>query len=146
MTIIASMSFSEDWSFRILRRIVSGRAFVLSKRLAQLCTVLRLLGQALFAVQTDPNYLWMLLSGNPEVAFLSTTATTTPAENLPMPATAAATAATTPSTTNADAAAGVAVAAAVAVTVPATRAASRASRAGAFNAAAATIAAAFFWC
>jgi hypothetical protein len=53
------------------------------------------LGQALFAVRSDPNRLWMLLSGNAEVAFPSTTTTTTtttttPAANLPTPATASA--------------------------------------------------------
>jgi hypothetical protein len=49
------------------------------------------LGRALLAVRTYPNRFWMLLSGNPEVAFPSTTATTTPAVSLPTPATAAAT-------------------------------------------------------
>jgi hypothetical protein len=48
------------------------------------------LGQALLAARTDANSLWMLLSGNAEVAFPSTTATTTPAAKLPTPATAAA--------------------------------------------------------
>jgi hypothetical protein len=33
------------------------------------------LGRALFAVRADPNRFWMLLSGNPEVAFPPTTAT-----------------------------------------------------------------------
>jgi hypothetical protein len=47
-------------------------------------------GQALPAVRTDPNRVWMLLSGNAEVAFPSTTTTTTPAANLPTPATASA--------------------------------------------------------
>jgi hypothetical protein len=45
----------------------------------------KVLGRALLAVRTDPNRFWMLLSGNPEVAFPSTTA------NLPTPATADAT-------------------------------------------------------
>jgi hypothetical protein len=50
------------------------------------------LGRALFAVRTDPNRFWMLLSGNAEVAFPPTTATTTTAAaSLPTPATAAAT-------------------------------------------------------
>jgi hypothetical protein len=48
------------------------------------------LGQALLAVRSDPNRLWMLLSGNAEVAFPSTTTTTTPAANIPSPATASA--------------------------------------------------------
>jgi hypothetical protein len=48
----------------------------------------KVLRQALLAVRTDPNRLWMLLSGNAEVAFPSTTTTTTPAANLPTPATA----------------------------------------------------------
>jgi hypothetical protein len=43
----------------------------------------KVLGRALLVVRTDPNRLSMLLSGNPEVAFPSTTATTTPAANLP---------------------------------------------------------------
>jgi hypothetical protein len=51
----------------------------------------KVLGRALFAVRTDANSLWMLLSGNPEVAFPSTTATTTLATSLPTPATAVAT-------------------------------------------------------
>jgi hypothetical protein len=36
----------------------------------------KVLGRALLAIRTDANRLWMLLSGNPEVAFPSTTATT----------------------------------------------------------------------
>ena len=51
----------------------------------------KVLGQALFAARTDLNQFWMLLSGNAEVGFSSTTATTTPATNLPAPSTAAAT-------------------------------------------------------
>jgi hypothetical protein len=52
----------------------------------------KLLGRALLAVRTDPNRFWMLLSGNAEVAFPSTIATTiAAATNLPMPATAAVT-------------------------------------------------------
>jgi hypothetical protein len=43
----------------------------------------KVLGRALFAVRNDANSLWMLLSGNLEVAFLSTAATTTPATNPP---------------------------------------------------------------
>jgi hypothetical protein len=50
----------------------------------------KVLGRALLAVRTDTNSLWMLLSGNPEVAFPQTIATTTPATNLPTPATAVA--------------------------------------------------------
>jgi hypothetical protein len=46
------------------------------------------LGRALLAARSDANSFWMLLSGNPEVALSSTrTATTTPAANLPTPAT-----------------------------------------------------------
>jgi hypothetical protein len=44
----------------------------------------KMLGRALLAVRTDPNRLWMLLSGNAEVAFSSTNA------NLRTPAIAAA--------------------------------------------------------
>jgi hypothetical protein len=72
----------------------------------------KVLGRALLAVRTDPNRFWMLLSGNAEVAFPSTTATTattTPVANPPTPATVGA-------TSNA-----AAVAATAAVTVTATR-------------------------
>jgi hypothetical protein len=48
----------------------------------------KVLGRALVAVRTDPNRFWMLLSGNAEVAFPSTTATTMPAANLPTATTA----------------------------------------------------------
>jgi hypothetical protein len=51
----------------------------------------KVLGRALLAVRTDPNRFWMLLSGNAEVAFPSTTATITAAASLPTPTTAAAT-------------------------------------------------------
>jgi hypothetical protein len=51
----------------------------------------KVLGGALLTARNDPNRLWMLLSGNAEVAFPSTTATTTPAASLPTPATAATT-------------------------------------------------------
>jgi hypothetical protein len=47
----------------------------------------KVLGRALLATRTNANSLWMLLSGNAEVAFPSTTATTTLATNLPTPAT-----------------------------------------------------------
>jgi hypothetical protein len=47
----------------------------------------KVLGRALLAVRTDVNSFWMLLSGNAEVAFASTTATTTLVANLPTPAT-----------------------------------------------------------
>jgi hypothetical protein len=46
----------------------------------------KVLGRALLAARTDVNCFWMLLSGNPEVAFPSRTATTTPVANLPAPA------------------------------------------------------------
>jgi hypothetical protein len=44
----------------------------------------KVLGRALVAVRTDVNSFWTLLSGNAEVAFSSTTATSTPAVNLPI--------------------------------------------------------------
>jgi hypothetical protein len=50
----------------------------------------KVLGPALLTVQTDPNQLWMLLSGNAEIALLSIAATTTPTANFPTPATDAA--------------------------------------------------------
>jgi hypothetical protein len=47
----------------------------------------KVLGRALISARTNPNRFWMLLSGNFEAAlFPSTTATTTPAVNLPTPA------------------------------------------------------------
>ena len=45
----------------------------------------KVLGRALLATRTDPNLFWMLLSGNAEIAFPSTTA------NLPSPDIATAT-------------------------------------------------------
>ncbi len=52
----------------------------------------KVLGRALLAARTDTNGFWMLLSGNAEVvAFATTTATTTLAENLPTSTTAATT-------------------------------------------------------
>jgi hypothetical protein len=51
----------------------------------------KVLGRALVALRTDPNRFWMLLSGNAELAFPSTTATTAPAMSLPTPTNAAAT-------------------------------------------------------
>jgi hypothetical protein len=48
----------------------------------------KVLGRALLAVRSDPNRFWMLLSGNAEVAFPSTTATITAAGSFPTPATA----------------------------------------------------------
>jgi hypothetical protein len=81
----------------------------------------KVLGRALLAARTEANSFWMLLSGNPEVAFASTTASTTAASNLPTHATAAAT--SNPA----------AVAATAAVTVTATRAASRTGASAAAN-------------
>jgi hypothetical protein len=76
----------------------------------------KVLGRALLAARTDPNHFWMLLSGNPEVAFPSTTAKATPAATLPTPATAtsnaaaiAATVVVTVTTTLADSTTGVSV-------------------------------------
>jgi hypothetical protein len=52
----------------------------------------KVLGRALHAVRSDVNSLWMLISGNPEVAFPSMTATmTAAATNLPTAAIASAT-------------------------------------------------------
>jgi hypothetical protein len=55
----------------------------------------KVLGRAFLSARTDLNGFWMLLSGNAEVAFPSTTATIMPAENLP---TSAAVSASTNST------------------------------------------------
>jgi hypothetical protein len=51
----------------------------------------KVLGRALLSARTDVNRFWMLLSGNAEIAFPSTTTTTTPAANLPTPAAGTAT-------------------------------------------------------
>jgi hypothetical protein len=48
----------------------------------------KVLGRALLAARTDANRFWMLLSGNVEVAFPPTTATTTAAVSLPITPTA----------------------------------------------------------
>jgi hypothetical protein len=48
----------------------------------------KLLGAALLSARTDANSFWMLLSGNPEVAFLSRTTAIPAAAKLPTPATA----------------------------------------------------------
>jgi hypothetical protein len=90
----------------------------------------KVLGRALLAARTDANSFWILLSGNAEVDFSSTrTATTTPAANLPTPA-------TTNAATNANAAPIVAAAAAAATaafTVTTRRAASIAGASTTFN-------------
>jgi hypothetical protein len=52
----------------------------------------KVLGRALLSARTDANLFWMLLSGNPEVAFPSTIAATTLAATLPTPATVGASA------------------------------------------------------
>jgi hypothetical protein len=49
----------------------------------------KVLGRALLATRTNPNRFWMLLSGNLEVAFLSTTTTIVAAAKLPTPVSAA---------------------------------------------------------
>jgi hypothetical protein len=54
----------------------------------------KVLGRALLSARTDANIFWMLLSGNAEVAFPSSTTTIAAAANLPAPATAAATSTT----------------------------------------------------
>jgi hypothetical protein len=60
----------------------------------------KILGRALLSARTDVNSFWMLLSGNAEIAFPSTTTTIATASNLPTPSNA-----TAPSTTNVAAAA-----------------------------------------
>jgi hypothetical protein len=56
----------------------------------------KVLGQALVAVRSDPNRFWMILSGNAEIAFPSTTANLrTPATTATAPSNAAAVAAST---------------------------------------------------
>jgi hypothetical protein len=50
----------------------------------------QVLGRALLSARTDANRFWMLLSGNAEVAFPSSTTTIEAAANFPTPGTAAA--------------------------------------------------------
>jgi hypothetical protein len=69
----------------------------------------KVLGKALLSARTDPNRFWMLLSGNAEVAFPSTT---TAAASLPTPATAVATENVAPVVATATAASSVVVSAA----------------------------------
>jgi hypothetical protein len=88
----------------------------------------KVLGRALLAVRTDVNSFWMLLSGNAEIAFPSTTATTTPAANLPTPTPAPAAA-----TSNTAVTATATAAVTVTVTVTASRAASTTGTATAAN-------------
>jgi hypothetical protein len=54
----------------------------------------KVLGRALLSARTDANSFWMLLLGNAEVAFPSTTATIAAAASLPTSATVAATSTT----------------------------------------------------
>jgi hypothetical protein len=58
----------------------------------------KVLGRALLAVRTYPNRVWMLLSGNPEVAFPSQITTITTPTSLPIATTASATSNATVST------------------------------------------------
>jgi hypothetical protein len=51
--------------------------------------LVKVLGRALLSASIDVNRFWMLLSGNAEVVFPSTSAMTTPATNLHTPATTA---------------------------------------------------------
>jgi hypothetical protein len=86
----------------------------------------KILGRALLAVRTNPNRVWMLLSGNAEVAFPSDTTATVAAANSPTPGTAttvpdslptaAAASAATPSTASASDAFALTIAANVATT------------------------------
>jgi hypothetical protein len=55
----------------------------------------KVLGRALLSARTDANRSWMLLSGNAEVAVLSSTAVIAAAANLPTPVTSTATAIST---------------------------------------------------
>jgi hypothetical protein len=98
-TTIASMSFSEGRSFLISRRIGFGRAFLPFKKTRPIAYRTKVLGRALLAVRTDANSFWMLLSGNAEVAFPSTTATIAAAANLPTDEPATATAASSSTST-----------------------------------------------
>jgi hypothetical protein len=81
----AHKSFSEGRSYLISRRIGFGRASVPSNKLAQLRTMPR------FCSGTSPSRyqwhfsFWMLLSGNPEVAFPSTSTEHAPLHSLVIP-------------------------------------------------------------
>jgi hypothetical protein len=65
----------------ILRRTGSGHACFPFKKTRQITYRAKVMGRALLAARTNANTVWMLLSGNPEVAVPSTTA------SLPTPTT-----------------------------------------------------------
>jgi hypothetical protein len=67
-------------------RIGSGRAFVPIQKTRPQAYRAEVLERALLSARSDVNRFWMLLSGNAEVAFPSTTATTTVVASLPTPA------------------------------------------------------------
>jgi hypothetical protein len=91
VTIMASTSFTDCRSFLISRRIGFDRAFLPSKKTRSIPYRAKVLGRALLSAYTDANRFWILLSGNAEVTFPSTTATIAVAANLPnTPTTAAA--------------------------------------------------------
>jgi hypothetical protein len=131
---LSEPSYSEHELFRgaIIPYLETNRLRPRVRAVQKTCPIAyraKVLGRALLAVRTDANSLWMLLSGNPDVAFSSTTATTTLATSFPTPATAAA-------TSNAAAIAIAAAPATVAVTatVTATRAVSTIGVSGAAGA------------
>jgi hypothetical protein len=87
-TLRVESSYSEHELFRrsVIPYLMTNRfrprllAIQKSRPMAHLAKVL---GRALLAVRADLNSFWMLLSGNAEVAFPLTTATTTLVANLP---------------------------------------------------------------
>jgi hypothetical protein len=89
-TILLSSRYNQDEIFRELlipyleTNRLRGRVRAI-QRTRPIAYRAKIVGRALLAVRTDPNRFWMPLSGNAEVAFPSTTATTAPATNLPTP-------------------------------------------------------------
>jgi hypothetical protein len=86
----------------------------------------KVLGRALMAARADANCFWMLLSGNAEVAFPSSTTTISAAANLPTPATVGA-------TSNATFSVAATAAISAAVTITSTRTASTTASSTAAN-------------
>jgi hypothetical protein len=86
MTITANMSFFRGSVIPYLEANRLRPRLLAIQKLRPIAYRAKVLGRALLAVRTSPNRFWMLLSGNAEVAFLSTTATTTAATSIPVPA------------------------------------------------------------
>jgi hypothetical protein len=94
-TIHLNSQYSQHELFRgsVIPYLETNRLRPRDRAIQRTCPItyrVKVLGRALLAVRADPNRVWMILSGNAEVAFPSMTATTTPALTLPTRTTTAA--------------------------------------------------------